>query len=193
MEKQKILKEQEKKRSDRKDAQESLAYQMKMSQERNSMGKRRFNWVSKCFKHFFEKFTKIDDSTKDKILNLEKRIEDTYEKNEEFIRDNCQMVKDANTVAQVHGTFDGKFNDNVIQREWQRLEGIIGQELKNILAEIKDLDDKSTKWYCVLLKIRDIYEPKFTGNWWSYWKKGDYLPKPFTTYSAGHLVLGFSF
>ena len=101
-----------------------MAYAIRMAKERNLMGKGRFEWVSKCFDHFFENFNQIDDLTKDKLLKLEKRIEDTYQENEEKIRAKSKVVEEAITASHGYGEF-GHFNDLVIQKEWERLERTI--------------------------------------------------------------------
>ena len=61
--------------------------------------------------------------------------------------------------------------------EWRKLDNIIEEKLKDVLAKIEE-SDKNSSWYSVLNKIYDTYTFKFTGeDWWHYWRKGDYLPK----------------
>merc|ERR1712080_432268 len=123
--------------------------------ERNSMGKRRFNWVRKCFQHFFENFSQIDDNVKIQIINIQKSIEDTYDKNEKVIEDKAETAKDEDGLIQ-HLTY---INQHKIQLEWEKLERIIEKKLKYILAQNEDLD-RNRKWYSVLDKIHDTYKQK---------------------------------
>ena len=121
-------------------AEQILSYQIRFSQERNSMGKRRFNWVRRCLKHFFEKFIEVNDDTKMALINLEKNIEDTYDKNEKTIEDKADSAKDEESLMKYHVYID----EHKIQLEWKKLEGIIEKKFAIILAQIEDLD-KSTK------------------------------------------------
>lgn len=88
-----LLKEQEKEEYNRKFAKFSINYNTKDCQERNLMGKRRFNWVEKCFNHFFETFDGLPDHIKNAIISLVRSIDETYQKYEEKIMNREECAK----------------------------------------------------------------------------------------------------
>ena len=176
-EKKSLFREKEKKEYNSKEAEESLDYQTKKFQERNLMGKTRFDWVGKCFLHFFETFDDINIRVQKQLLELVHSIEETFQKNEKKIQEIAETVKDASHISEVHGAFSiGP--DIEIQLPWQNLERSIGGNLEQILAGIENAE-KTTDWHSVFEKIYDTYTQNYTGCWWHHWKKGDYLPTPF--------------
>ena len=140
------------------------------------MCKKRFAWVKKCFQHYIEIFTDLNDKIKTELLSVVKTIEDTYQTHQTNIEEMAEMLKDATHIVQVHEKFSNP--DGKIQQKWRKLEFVINNKLKKLLAESEDLE-KSKNWFKILEKIYDFYQQKYTGEWWYFWKKGDYLPKSF--------------
>ena len=166
-----LLKKEKEKEWKLKWAQETHMHQLRFSQERNLMCKKRFNWVKKCLSHFFENFDKIDENVKAELITLEKSIEETYEIWE-------KKIEDFDLTVKAEGYKHKSMNQDNIQWEWRKLEGKIDKRLRNILSQTKDMEENK-KWYIVLDKVHETYIQKYTGENWFYWKKGDYLPKKF--------------
>ena len=146
-------------------------------QERNLMCKKRFDWVEKCFEHFWETFPEISENTKKELIKLVKSIDDNYQKHEQEIEKMEEITKDASDTAEVQRVFHSE--DEQVQFKWQRFEPLIGSNLEKILTDIES-SDKSTNWFSVLNRILDSYKQKYTGRRWLYWIKGDYISKPIT-------------
>ena len=169
------LKQQRKKEFNKKWAEDSLEYKIRFFKERNSMGKRRFGWVEKCFEHFLDTFSQVEDYVRIEILDLVSSVEDTFQKNQKKIAEMTEKVKGSDHVVQVHSIFSCA--DSIIQRPWEKLEVTLDNKLKKIFAKIEKFNT-STEWKNVLENIYDSYKQKYTGDFWFHWKKGDYLPKP---------------
>ena len=55
------------------------------------MCRKRWDWVEKCFKHFFESFDQMNDFIKNELLNLVSSIEETYQNLEKEIEKVADM------------------------------------------------------------------------------------------------------
>ena len=70
------------------------------------MGRKRFLWVEKCFQHFFETFSDINDNTKVALIILEKSIEELFERNEEKIAEKAKTANNEESLMQYHVYID---------------------------------------------------------------------------------------
>ena len=70
------------------------------------MGRKRFQWVEKCFQHFFETFSDINDNTKMALIILEKSIEELFEQNEEKIAEKAKTANNEESLMQYHVYID---------------------------------------------------------------------------------------
>ena len=155
---------------------QGVEYERKIARKKNSKGKKRLQWVKKCFQHYFEKFIQIDDPTKEKMGKLEKIIGEEYlnlgAKFEEVLNTAKNVVNSATFEGGPIGPYTlyiktrlGRFScEDFVQRQWEELERKIAKDLKNILNEVEDAD-KNTDWYFVLEKICETFQLKYKG-WW---------------------------
>ena len=79
--------------------------------------------------------------------------------NEKKIQEKAESANDEESLMKYHVSIDSE----KIQLEWRKLDNIIEEKLKNVLAKIEE-SDKNSSWYSVLNKIYDTYTFKFTGE-----------------------------
>ena len=156
---------------------QGVEYERKIARKKNSKGKKRFEWVKKCFQHYFEKFIQINELTKEKMVKLEKIVEEEYLNHKAKFEEVLNTAKNVVNFATFEGnpigpytlkikTRLGRFScEDFVQQKWEELERKMAKDLKKILNEVEDADE-NTDWYFVLEKICETFQLKFKG-WWN--------------------------
>ena len=141
-------------------AQRSLVLGEKESRQRNLEGRERMDWLKKCLGHFFETFSNIDSQIKDRILAIEVKIDELYNKNESEIDEKVKEIKDNGNKGSRH--FRTWHPNNIQYRYWKKLDWQIADDMEKIVSEIEE-QDKNSDWIHVLEAIQENFKSRYSG------------------------------
>ena len=183
-EKKKVQKKEEHQKFLLESGKEKLSYDENKCRDINHKARKRLSWLNSTFNHFFETFPQINEQPKNKLLSLENNIQKLHQKIENDIDELKQKVNDKMAEWQKQGCtykqeglFENAFKKNLarpmsgyvmysdewVQKDWEKLERNIGQELNAILEKIEG-PYRNADWFYILEKIHEAYQEKFPGR-----------------------------
>ena len=65
-----LQKEKERKEYQEKEAKRKIDFQERDARNKNSIWRKKLNWVPGCFQHFFDKFSQINKKVKENMLEI---------------------------------------------------------------------------------------------------------------------------
>ena len=172
---QEMFRQEQKKEWRKKDAKQTvLCFENSMRLNNKMRYESNFEWISDCFKHFFETFKDIDDKTKNKLIILEKGIIEKYSSNESEID---EMTKNAKEGAEQYNGdyYPNHFNCDLFFKKGNQYPRKFYDEECNVMKKttLNRLDEifdqveepfKETDWHISLRKINRIYADKIYGR-----------------------------
>ena len=149
----------------------SLEYDESKGRRKNEVWLKKFDWVINCFKHFLDNYGQADEKVKNKMLQIQKNINDfsqeiTSRIDETILKGQAIEVKTFDDYVKVHQLFrKNNVDTSKIQSQWQNFEQWdIGKKIEKLLDELQETD-QSKDWYCIVEKVQDRFKERYKG-WW---------------------------
>ena len=152
-------------------ASHSINFHENDAKQKNSMWRKKMNWIIYCFEHFLDNFNQSDEKLKERMLDIQHSIHDFSQEILTLIENTVQNAKkfevnNSNDVVKVQ-TFlkKNKVVKHEIQNKWEFFEQ---NDLKKRISKL--LDDlqetaKRQEWYSVVEKIQERFKDIYKG-WW---------------------------
>ena len=161
-----LQKEKERKEYQEKEAKRKIDFQERDARNKNSIWRKKLNWVPGCFQHFFDNFSQINKKVKENMLEIEDSINDLYQEIESRIDEIVEKVKDFDDHVKVYKLFsENGLVKHDIQHEWFCFQQYnLGKKMEKILVDTEQVD-KDQDWYSIVEKIQERFNERFKG-WW---------------------------
>lgn len=149
------------------------------ARDQNAVWKKKMNWVIECFEHFFDNFSMIDKNLKEKMVVIQKSIDNFYQGIEMNIDEIVEEAKDLDEDSKVGSLYMKKqMLRQHIQHQWTTFEQFnLAKKMENLLDGLNE-SDKIKNWYLIAETIKKRFKDRFK----AYWMKG--YPKYAKVYSC---------
>ena len=161
-----LQKEKERKEISEKLAKNSMEFYETKGKKKNSIWRKKLNWVNGCFQHLFDNYSKINTNVKEKMLQILSSIDNLYQEIEVRIDKVVGIVQNFNCHIKVTNVFrENGLLLHEIQNEWQSFEQYkLGDKIEKILNGVEE-SDKNEEWYSIVEKIQERFRERYKG-WW---------------------------
>ena len=161
-----LQKEKEKKEISEELAKNSMEFFESKSRKKNSIWRKKLNWVNGCFQHLFDNYSEININVKEKMLQIQSSIDNLYQEIEIRIDKVVGIVKNFDCQVKVKEIIrENGLQLHEIQHEWELFQQYkLGEEIEKILDDVEETD-KNKEWYAIVEKIQERFKERFKG-WW---------------------------
>ena len=134
--------------------------------KKNSIWRKKLNWVTGCFQHLFDNYFEINTNVKEKMLQIQSSLDNLYQEIEIRIDKVVGIVKNFDCQVKVKEIIrENGLQLHEIQHEWELFQQYkLGEEIEKILDDVEETD-KNVEWYSIVEKIQERFRKRFKG-WW---------------------------